>query len=61
VSPRRRAVAGIEVLKIGRKLGSLKDAVRWQPDNARRWIEMGEEDAAGVVDRLASERALPLK
>lgn len=61
VSPRRRAVEGVEVLKIGRKLGTLRDAVHWRPDNVRRWIEMGEDDAAEVVNRLASERALPLK
>jgi NTE family protein len=61
VSRRRHAADGIEVLKICRNLGSLNDAVRWRPDNARRWIEMGEADAAAVAGRLASERVLPLK
>ena len=61
VSPRRRATGGMEVFKIGRNLGSLADAVRWKPGNARSWIEMGEEDAAEVARRLASERVLPLK
>jgi NTE family protein len=61
MAPRRRAVEGLDILKIGRPLGSLSDAVRWRPGNARRWIEMGEEDAAEVAGRLASERLLPLK
>jgi len=63
VSMSRRPGSGkhIETLEIGRKLGSLQDAVRWRPDNARRWIEMGEQDAAAVAGRLASERVLPLK
>jgi len=61
MSKRRGSGKQIETLDIGRKLGSLQDAVRWRPDNARRWIEMGEQDAAAVVGRLASERVLPLK
>jgi NTE family protein len=42
-------------------LGTLAQAMRWNPDNVRRWIEMGEEDTAGVAGQLASERAIPLK
>jgi len=61
VSAPRPGVAGIEILEIGRQLGSLTDAVRWKPGNARRWIEMGEQDAAPLAGRLASEPALPLK
>ena len=61
VAGSRRAEVGIEVLKISRALGSLSDAVHWKAAHARRWIEMGEEDAAEVAGRLASERVLPLK
>jgi NTE family protein len=42
-------------------LGTLPQAIRWNPDNVRRWIELGEQDAAEVAGRLASERAMPLK
>lgn len=42
-------------------LGSLSDLIRWNPDNARRWMELGEQDATPVARALASERAMPLK
>ena len=61
MGPRRRGVADIEVLRIARKLGSLHDAMHWRAANARRWIEQGEQDAAELAGRLASERAIPLK
>ena len=33
-------------------LGTLHDALFWKEENARRWIELGERDAAGVVDGI---------
>jgi NTE family protein len=53
---------GIDVMEISRRdLGSLSDAMHWSVENARRWIELGEEDGAKLAPRLASERAVPLK
>jgi hypothetical protein len=60
LSPSRRE-DGIPVHKIARKLGSLEDAMHWKESNARRWIELGEQDAAEFAGRLASERVMPLK
>jgi len=59
----RLATDGLEVFKVSRgcALGSLDDAIHWKAANARRWIEMGEEDGAQAARRLASEHALPLK
>jgi predicted acylesterase/phospholipase RssA len=42
-------------------LGKLSEAIHWSAANIRRWIEFGEEDAAPLAERLASERAIPLK
>jgi NTE family protein len=43
-----RATPGLEVTLIepSRRLGSLRDAVRWDPRLIEEWIAMGEEDAA---------------
>jgi NTE family protein len=59
----RLSAEGIETLKVSRPagLGSLADAMHWKASNVRRWVEMGEEDAARLAPLLASERALPLK
>lgn len=56
----RRAEQGIEILRIGRMLGSVREAIRWKAENARRWIEMGEQDATELARRLATEHARPL-
>jgi NTE family protein len=43
----RRASPALEVIRLepSERLGSLRDAVQWQPDNIRRWIALGERDA----------------
>jgi len=53
----------IETRLLGRPqpLGTLAEAIRWNAANARRWIELGEQDAAELAGQLASERAIPLK
>jgi NTE family protein len=56
----RRDQCAIEIFKIGRRLGSLGEAIHWNAENARRWIAMGEADGAELARRLASERVLPL-
>jgi NTE family protein len=63
IGPGLPAAQSLETLLIGRKvpLGTLAEAIRWGAANARRWIEMGEEDAAPMAERLARERAIPLK
>lgn len=39
--------AALEVVRIepSERLGSLRDAVVWSPDNIRRWMALGERDA----------------
>lgn len=39
----------LTVIAPTRALGGLKDAVRWNRDNIRRWIELGEQDARACV------------
>jgi NTE family protein len=41
-------VADIDVVTISprTRLGSVRDALNWTPDNVRRWIQRGEDDAA---------------
>ena len=36
-------------------LGTVRDALFWKEENARRWIELGGRDAAAVSGRLAEE------
>jgi len=42
---------GIEVLEIrpGRRLGSVRDTIRWKRSNIERWLDQGAEDAARAV------------
>ena len=30
-------------------LGSIRDAITWTPENVRRWIRQGEDDAAAAM------------
>lgn len=44
-------VAGLDLVPISpdAPLGSIRDAVAWSAENARRWIQQGEDDAQAVV------------
>ena len=43
--PRASPALSVIRLEPSQSLGSLRDAVQWQPDNIRRWIALGERDA----------------
>ena len=47
--PRASPALDVTQLEPSEKLGSLRDAVQWQPDNIRRWIALGECDANRVA------------
>jgi NTE family protein len=51
LAPREPPVTGVEVLRLGpqRVLGSLRDAIVWDPCNTRRWIDRGEADAQALI------------
>lgn len=53
--------AGVELITIvpSRRLGSMRDALRWQPGNAGRWIEQGAADARPVLES-ALKKTFPL-
>ena|ERR1035438_1865721 len=44
-------VPGLEMVLVSPHgpLGSVRDALTWSPENVRRWIQQGEDDAAAVV------------
>ena len=44
-------VAGLDLVLISPRspLGSIRDALTWSPENVRRWIQQGEDDAAALV------------
>ncbi len=50
----RRASAALKVIHLvpGRRLGPLRDAVRWSADNIRRWIAEGERDGERALELL---------
>jgi NTE family protein len=43
--------AGLDLVSISPRspLGSIRDALTWSPENVRRWIQQGEDDAAALV------------
>jgi len=45
------AVTGLDVVLIRPRapLGSIRDALTWTPENMRRWIQQGEDDAAAAA------------
>jgi NTE family protein len=51
---RKTAGASLQVVRIepSRRLGSLRDAVRWSPGNIQRWITQGEQDAKRVASSI---------
>jgi NTE family protein len=50
------SVEGIEVVTISpcSPLGSVRDALNWRPDNIRRWIGRGEDDASSLGREIAA-------
>jgi NTE family protein len=50
----KRAGASLEVVRIepSRRLGSLRDALRWDAANIERWIAQGEQDAKCVASSI---------
>ncbi|HLY20013.1 MAG TPA: patatin-like phospholipase family protein [Bryobacteraceae bacterium] len=51
LAPREPRVEGLEVLRLGpeRLSGKLHDAINWNPDNIRRWIDEGQADADALI------------
>ena len=43
----------LAVLKPGRRLGSVRDALRWNRQNMERWIEQGSADAAAALKNIS--------
>jgi NTE family protein len=50
----KQAGAGLEVVRIepSRRLGSLRDAMRWSAANVERWIAQGEQDAKCIASSI---------
>jgi NTE family protein len=44
-------VAGLDLVLVNPRapLGSVRDALTWSPENVRRWIQRGEDDAEASV------------
>ena len=55
----RSPTSALEVCRIepSMRLGSLRDAVVWKPENIRRWIDLGEKDGARMVPLLLTSQA----
>ena len=51
MAPREPRATGIEQLRLGpeRVLGTLRDAMVWDTENARRWIDRGQADAEALI------------
>jgi NTE family protein len=49
-----RPSAALEVVRLepSRRLGPVRDAVRWRAGNIERWIALGEEDATGAASSI---------
>jgi NTE family protein len=47
---------GVEVVTLvpGRRLGSMTDALRWNPQNVERWIEQGAADAGSARESIST-------
>jgi NTE family protein len=52
LAPREPQLTGVEVLRLGppRVLGTLREAITWDPQNIRRWIDRGRSDAEALVN-----------
>jgi predicted acylesterase/phospholipase RssA len=51
VNPPLPAGVRLTVLEPGRRLGSLRDALRWKRENIERWLEQGYQDADSVTQK----------
>jgi len=51
LAPREPPVTGVEVFRLGpeRLLGKLHDALTWDEENMRRWIDRGQADAEALI------------
>jgi NTE family protein len=51
LAPREPKITGVEMLRLGppRVLGGLHDAITWEPENIRRWIDRGQADAEALM------------
>jgi len=43
------ATLKVTLLEPSRKLGSIRDALLWNPSNVERWIELGRSDASSIT------------
>jgi predicted acylesterase/phospholipase RssA len=50
----KRAGTSLKVVRIepSRRLGSLRDALRWNAANIERWIAQGEQDAKSIASSI---------
>ncbi|HTQ55977.1 MAG TPA: patatin-like phospholipase family protein [Bryobacteraceae bacterium] len=55
LAPREPRVTGVAVLRLGppRVLGTLRDAITWDPANIQRWIDRGQADAGRLINSPA--------
>ena len=55
LAPREPPLTGVEVLRLGppRVLGTLHDAITWNPAIIRQWIQRGQADAEALVNSPA--------
>jgi predicted acylesterase/phospholipase RssA len=44
----------LKVVEPGRRLGSLRDALRWRRENVERWLEQGYKDAQGYRNAVGN-------
>jgi hypothetical protein len=50
----KQAGASLKAIRVepSRRLGSLRDAVRWNAGNIERWIAQGEQDAKCIASSI---------
>jgi NTE family protein len=48
----------LTVLEPGRRLGSMRDALRWRRENIEQWLEQGYKDAQGYRDAQGRDAAV---
>lgn len=44
------AASNVVLIRPRKPLGSIRDALTWTPENMRRWIQQGENDAAAAAE-----------